>query len=67
MSYLYCDAAAVDATTGQCSDPHWVDAPAGGLPPLTAGEGAQIAFAIVGCWALGLCGRLLFRTLRGYW
>lgn len=66
MSYLYCPAEAIDAVTGQCSDPHWVDSPGGAFPPLTAGEGVQIGFAIVGCWALGLCGRLLFKTMRGY-
>lgn len=66
MSYLYCDVADVDTSTGQCSNPHWVDSPTAGLPPLSAGEGVQIGFAIVGCWALGLVGRLLFKTLRGY-
>lgn len=66
MPVLYCPAEAVDAVTGQCSDPHWIEQPSSGLPPLTAGEGLQIAGAIAGCWALGYIGRLIRYALRGY-
>lgn len=66
MSYLYCPSEALDVTTGQCSDPHWVDLPSSGLPPLTTAEGFQIAGAIVGAWAIGYIGRLIRHAMRGH-
>jgi hypothetical protein len=65
MPYLYCPSEAIDQSTGQCSDPHWIEGTPGGLPPLTGAEGAQIAGAIVGCWALGYVGRLIRYAMRG--
>jgi len=64
MSYLYCPDEAIDQSTGQCTDPHWVQVP-GGLPPLSATQGAAIAAAIATAWALGYCGRLIRNAMRG--
>lgn len=64
MPYLYCPSEAIDQSTGQCSDPHWVES-AGGLPPLSAQQGAAIAGAIATVWALGYVGRLIRYALRG--
>lgn len=64
MAWLYCPAEAIDAVTGQCSAPQWIDFPSL-LPPLTVEEGFQIAGAIAGAWALGYTGRLIRYALRG--
>lgn len=64
MAWLYCPPGALDAASGHCSDPHWVDQMPGGMPPLSAAEGAQIAWAIVGVWALGYIGRLIKNAIR---
>lgn len=66
MALAYCAPVDLDAVSGQCTHMQWVDNPSGGIPPLTAGEGLQIGFAIVGAWAIGLTGRLLFKAIRGY-
>lgn len=34
------------------------------LPPLDLADGTLVAFAIVGCWALGLKARMVFRAAR---
>lgn len=65
MPWLYCDPAAVDAVTGQCSAPQWIDFPAL-LPPLSVDDGLKISAAVGGIWALGYLGRLIRYALRGY-
>lgn len=64
MAWLYCPDESIDTTTGQCSDPHWVQQFPGGFPPLSGAEGAQIAGAILSAWALGYVARLINRSLR---
>ncbi|MEN4903341.1 hypothetical protein [Luteimonas sp. TWI1437] len=34
------------------------------IPPLSAADGSIVAFSIVGCWALGLKARMVFRAAR---
>ena len=47
---------------GVCTQPVWIEKPEPVLPPLTLAEGTQVAFAIAGCWAVGLVARLYFRA-----
>lgn len=65
MPWMYCPSESLDTSTGQCSDPHWVQDSPGGLPPLTGEQGAQIAASIVGAWALGYVGRLIVKAMKG--
>jgi hypothetical protein len=57
--YMACDAANVDATTGQCSQPIWLPQPQL-FPQLDAADGITIAVAILACWATAYG----FRSLR---
>jgi hypothetical protein len=59
--YLACNDADYNAATGECSAPYYSEAPSL-LPAITAWEGFQISFAIVGCWLVGLFARLLIRA-----
>ena len=52
-----------DAATQTCAGPVWVEY-AGGLPPLSATDGTEIAGAIVGVWALAWVVRQLVRVIR---
>lgn len=65
MPWLYCPAESVDAITGQCSAPQWIDFPAL-LPPLSVEEGLKVCAAVGGAWALGYVGRLIRYAMRGY-
>lgn len=56
-----CNAVDYDAATGGCAAPYYAEAPSF-VPLLSAGDGFQIAFAIVGCWTVGLVGRLIIRA-----
>jgi hypothetical protein len=49
--YMACDSANIDATTGVCSNPVWVQQPTL-FPPLDAGAGIAISIAVLACWAL---------------
>jgi hypothetical protein len=64
MAWLYCPPESLDASTGTCSRPVWVDQMPGGLPPLSGAQGAQIAWAVVGVWTLGLIGRFIIKAIR---
>jgi hypothetical protein len=64
MPWLYCPDEALNTSTGECSDPHWIQQSPLGLPPLTGTEGSQIAFAIVGAWSLGYAAWLSTRAIR---
>jgi len=56
---LGCDSADVDATTGQCAHPVWVQQQSF-FPELDATSGVTIGVAILVCWATAYG----FRTLR---
>ena len=56
--YMACDPATVDATTGQCSAPYWVQPPSM-LPPLDAAGGAAISVAILLAWATAYSFRVI--------
>lgn len=60
---LSCDPANI-AGDGTCSVPVWVPYPEPVLPPLTLAEGTAVAFAIVGCWTVGLVFRLHVRAVQ---
>jgi hypothetical protein len=45
-----CDSADVDATTGVCAHPYWVQQQSL-IPQLDAAGGVAIAVAILTCWA----------------
>ena len=47
-----------------CSAPVWTAMPQPILPSLTLEEGAQVAFAIVSVWLVGLAVRLYVRSTR---
>lgn len=47
---------------GVCTVPVWIEKPEPLLPPLTLTEGAQVAFAIVAVWTVGLGVRLYIRA-----
>ena len=49
---------------GVCEVPVWVEYPTPVLPHLTLAEGVQVAFAIVGCWTVGLVFRLYVRSVQ---
>lgn len=49
---------------GTCSVPVWIEKPTPVLPPLSMEEGAGIAFAIAGTWAIGLTLRVIWRGAR---
>ena len=49
---------------GTCAVVVWIEKPEPVLPPLTLEQGTVIAFAIVSCWALGLCARLYFKAAQ---
>lgn len=49
---------------GVCTVPVWIEKPQPVLPPLTLAEGTQVAFAIAGCWALGVVFRQFARVSR---
>lgn len=58
---LACKEVDYDASTGVCAAPFYTYPP-GAFPELTTEEGAQIAFAIVGVWTIGLIARLIIRA-----
>lgn len=51
-------------TDGTCLVPVWMPYPQQVLPPLDLADGTLVAFAIVGVWAIGLKGRLIFKAAR---
>ena len=58
VEYQACDSANVDATTGVCSQPVWVQQQSP-FPSLSMTDGGLVAFAIIGCWAMGYLARAL--------
>ncbi|WP_156117175.1 hypothetical protein [Xanthomonas sacchari] len=62
--YIQSCTAANIGSDGVCTVPVWIEKPQPVLPPLTLAEGTQIAFAIAGCWALGLVYRQYARVSR---
>lgn len=60
---LTCKVSDYDAASGQCAAPFFSNPPSV-FPALTLGEGTQVAFAIVGCWLVGLIARLIIRAGR---
>jgi hypothetical protein len=54
-----CDSADVDATTGVCAHPYWVQQQQF-LPTLDAAAGVAVSVAILTCWATAYA----FRSLR---
>lgn len=60
---LTCRVADFNATTGECAAPFYSYPPTV-FPYLSAEDGLQIAFAIVGTWTLGLIARLYIRTTQ---
>lgn len=52
------------AADGTCTVPVWIEKPEQVLPPLSLVDGAEIAFAIVGVWTLGLLFRVHRRALQ---
>lgn len=59
--YMACDQSNVDATTGQCSTPTWVQQPQL-FPQLDAADGITIATAILACWAVAYVYKRLRRV-----
>lgn len=51
-------------TDGTCTQPVWMPYPQQILPPLDLADGTLVAFSIVGVWAIGLKGRLIFKAAR---
>lgn len=49
---------------GTCAVPVWMPYHQPVLPPLSLADGALVAFAIVGVWAVGLKAKLVFRAAR---
>jgi len=68
MGTVLVQACAAENLTGEgvCTVPIWVEKPEQVLPPLTLAEGSQIAFAIVGCWTVGLLLRMYARTQQRF-
>lgn len=62
--YVVACAAENMQTDGTCSVPVWLPYPQQVLPPLDLADGTLVAFSIVGVWAIGLKGRLVFRAAR---
>lgn len=58
---LRCDAKDFDVHTGQCASPYYT-MEATSAWSLSAQQGAQIGFAIVGVWTIGVVARVLIRT-----
>ncbi|TCI10118.1 hypothetical protein EZM97_14460 [Dyella soli] len=54
-----CDSADVDATTGVCAHPYWVQQQSF-FPELDATSGIAISIAILACWAVAYG----FKTMR---
>jgi hypothetical protein len=52
------------AADGSCTPQAWIEAPQSPFPALSLEQGAVIAFAIVGCWTVGLVARLLIRAAQ---
>ena len=53
---------------GACSMPVWMPYHQPILPPLDLADGFLVAFAVVGCWVVGVKARLVFRAARaGHW
>lgn len=61
--YMACASSSVNATTGGCSNPVWVQQPSL-FPSLSATDGGLIAFAILAVWATAYMSRAL-RTAGG--
>lgn len=61
--YLACDEQDYSPELGECSAPYFASPPSF-FPELTAAEGLQIGFAIVGVWTIGLIARVLIRTAQ---
>lgn len=59
--YLACDAQDYDVSTGQCAQPYYAMPPSF-LPYLSYAEGAAVAGAIAGVWAVGVVARMFIRT-----
>lgn len=57
--YYSCALEDFDTTTGVCSNPVWVDASPGLLPPLSVEDGIQISTAIITVWTIAFCFKLL--------
>lgn len=62
--YVYACKAGALQNDGVCTEGVWMPYPQPVLPPLTLAEGTAVAIAIVGVWAVGLKGRLIFRAAR---
>lgn len=58
---LRCDAKDFDVHTGQCASPYYA-MDVGSAWSLTPAQGAQVGFAIVGVWTIGVVARVLIRT-----
>lgn len=59
--YLACNVQDYDPQTGVCAAPYY-GSPPQFVPTMTAQEGLEVAFAIVGTWCIGLVARLLIRA-----
>lgn len=59
--FIACDAADYDVQTGQCANPYYT-LPPSFVPYMSAADGALIAGAIGGVWALGVVARVFIRT-----
>lgn len=58
-----CDSADVDATTGACAHPYWVEQQTF-LPSLSAGQGTLVGVAILTCWATAYAWKSLGRLAK---
>lgn len=58
MITLTCSPIDFDYTTGECSNPVWVDAP-GLLPSLSVGDAFLLGSAVVAVWSLGFGFKLI--------
>lgn len=61
--YSACPLANFDAVTGVCSNPVWLQAAPGMLPPLSVQDGILISTAIVSVWAVGFGFKMLRKFL----
>lgn len=62
--YVIACAAANVQPDGTCTQPVVMPYPQQVLPPLSLADGTLVAFSIVGVWAIGLKGRLMFKAAR---
>lgn len=61
---IACDAADINAVTGECAAPYFTPYAPHPMPELSLEDGMVIAFAIVGIWTLGLIARLIIRAAQ---